>query len=104
MRISALGQLFNPEIRKADGAKKAEQAKQRPLSTDRTELSSNAQRLSDTKAQVDLITAQISSQPDVRPEKVAEIKQKISDGYYNTPEFVDKLAEKLAQEFGVKKP
>jgi flagellar biosynthesis anti-sigma factor FlgM len=105
MRISAIRELFNPEIRKADGAgKKTEPAKAKVPSSDRTEFSSNAQRLSETKAQVDIISAQISGSPDVRPEKVAEIKQKISEGFYNTPEFTDKLAEKLAEEFGVKKP
>jgi flagellar biosynthesis anti-sigma factor FlgM len=103
MRISEMGQLFNPEIKKVDSAKKTESAKPKAgSSADRTDLSSSGQRLSETNAQVNVIASQLSSQPDIRPEKVAEVKQKINDGYYNTPEFVDKLAGKLAQEFGAK--
>jgi flagellar biosynthesis anti-sigma factor FlgM len=106
MRISAIGELFNPEFKKVDNAKKTDSAKSKAASassTDRTDLSSSGKRLSATMAQVDVISAQLSSQPEIRPEKVAEAKQKISEGYYDTPEFVDKLADKLAQEFGAKK-
>jgi flagellar biosynthesis anti-sigma factor FlgM len=104
MRISAVGELFNPEFKKVDNAKKTDAAKSKTgTSPDRTDLSSSGQRLSETKAQVDIIATQLSTQPEIRPEKVAEAKQKISEGYYNTPEFVDKLADKLAQEFGAKK-
>jgi flagellar biosynthesis anti-sigma factor FlgM len=102
MRISAINELYNPELRKADAAKKVEAAKSKTVSPDRTEFSSDAQRLSETKAQVGIVAAQIANQPDIRQDKVAEAKQKIQDGYYNTPEFVDKLAGKMAQDFGVK--
>ena len=104
MRISAIGELLNPEFKKVDGAKKTEAAKSKAgSSTDRTDLSSSGQRLSETKAQVDIIASQLGSQPEIRQDKVAEAKQKINDGYYDTPEFVDRLADKLAQEFGAKK-
>lgn len=104
MRISAIRELLNPEFKKVDNAKKTEPAKPKAGSSpDRTDLSSNGQRLSETRAQVDIIASQFNTQPEIRPEKVAEAKQKISEGYYNTPEFVDKLADKLAQEFGAKK-
>jgi flagellar biosynthesis anti-sigma factor FlgM len=105
MRISAIRELFNPELKKAEGIKKTDGQKTKaPVTGDRTEFSSNAQRLSETKAQVQTISAQLAGQPDVRPEKIAEAKQRIKDGYYDKPEFIDKLADKLAQEFGVKKP
>lgn len=105
MRISAIREMLNPEFKKVDNAKKTETAKSKAgTSPDRTDLSSSGQRLSETKAQVDVIASQLSSQPEIRQDKVAEAKQKINDGYYNTPEFVDKLADRLAQEFGAKKP
>ena len=104
MRISAIRELLNPEFKKVDNAKKTEPAKTKSgTSPDRTDLSSSGQRLSETKAQVDIIASQLDTHPEIRPEKVAEAKQKINDGYYNTPEFVDKLADKLASEFGAKK-
>jgi flagellar biosynthesis anti-sigma factor FlgM len=105
MRISALSELLNPEFKRVDNARKTESAKPKAGSSpDRTDLSSSGQRLSETSAQTGIIAAQLNTHPEIRPEKVAEAKQKISDGYYNTPEFVDKLADKLAQEFGAKKP
>jgi flagellar biosynthesis anti-sigma factor FlgM len=104
MRISTIGGLLNPEFKKVDNAKKTEPAKPKAGSSpDRTDLSSSGQRLSETKAQVSIIAAQLTSHPEIRSEKVAEAKQKIIDGYYDTPEFVDKLADKLAQEFRAKK-
>jgi anti-sigma28 factor (negative regulator of flagellin synthesis) len=100
MRISAIQELLNPELKKADAGKKVEPVKQKTGSPDRTELSSNGQQLAETKAQVGIIASQVDIQPEIRPEKVAEVKQKIVDGFYETPEFVDKLADKLAKEFG----
>jgi flagellar biosynthesis anti-sigma factor FlgM len=104
MRISAIRELLNPEFKKVDNAKKTEPAKSKAGSSpDLMDLSSSGQRLSETSAQVDIIASQLGTQPEIRPEKVAEAKQKISEGYYNTPEFIDKLADKLAQEFGAKR-
>jgi flagellar biosynthesis anti-sigma factor FlgM len=102
MRIHAIRELLSPEMKKAEGTKKAEPVK-KTSAADRTELSSNAQRLSTTKAEIDIVATQISHQPEIRQDKVAEAKQKIQDGYYNTPEFMDKLADKMALDFGAKK-
>jgi len=103
MRISTIRELLNPEFKKVENAKKTEPAKSKSSSADRIDFSSSGQRLSEANAQVSVIATQLSSQPDVRIDKVNEAKQKIQDGFYNTPEFVDKLADKLAQDFGVKK-
>jgi flagellar biosynthesis anti-sigma factor FlgM len=103
MRINSIGQLFSPELRKTDGAKKSEPAKTKSSSSDSAQLSSGGQRLSATQAETAIVSAQVAVQPDVRTDRVAEVKKRIQDGFYNTPEFVDKLADKLAQEFGAKK-
>jgi flagellar biosynthesis anti-sigma factor FlgM len=103
MRINSIGQLFNPELRKADGAKKPEPVKTKSSSSDSAQLSSGGQRLSATQAETSIVSAQVAIQPDIRTDRVAEVKKRIQDGFYNTPEFVDKLADKLAQEFGAKK-
>jgi flagellar biosynthesis anti-sigma factor FlgM len=102
MRINALTQTYNAEFRKIENARKAEKdAKtgKAPI-VDQTEFSSSAQRLSDTKAELQTIAASISAQPDVRMDRIAEVKQKIENGYYNSDEFIDKLANKLTKEFG----
>ncbi|HSQ42455.1 MAG TPA: flagellar biosynthesis anti-sigma factor FlgM, partial [Fibrobacteraceae bacterium] len=46
------------------------------------------------------VTANAEAMPDVREDRVAEVKSKVESGYYNTPEFQDQLAERLLKEFG----
>lgn len=106
MRINAITQPLSTELRKIENAKKAEKEGKgaRTLPTERAEFSDNAQRLSATKAQFEAIVTSVSAQPDVRPEKVAEVKQKIEQGYYNSDAFIDKLADKLLTEFGLSPP
>jgi anti-sigma28 factor (negative regulator of flagellin synthesis) len=58
--------------------------------------------LNDTKAQIDIVNLKIASEPDIRPEKIAEVQEKIQNGFYNSDDFVDKLATKLLDEFGIK--
>lgn len=101
MRINAITQPLQAELRKVENSKKAEKAG-KPQVTDRSEFSSGAQRLSETKAQFEAIAANLSAQPDIRSEKIAEVKAKMERGYYNSEEFIDKLAEKLLDEFGIK--
>ena len=103
MRITALTELLNTETKKIESAKKTEgTSKSKTVPTDRTEFSSKAQRLNETKAQIDVINTKIASEPDIRPEKISEVKEKIQNGFYNSDEFVDKLATKLLDEFGIK--
>ena len=40
----------------------------------------------------------IDQAEEVRQEKVEEVRQKIKDGYYNSEEFADNLADKILQD------
>ena len=53
---------------------------------------------------MDVISASLATQNDIRPEKIQEVQEKIKNGYYNSPEFIDQLATKLLSEFGIKAP
>lgn len=103
MRINTITEPLNAELRKIENAKKPDNnAKAKAPTTDKSEFSADAQQLSSTQtAQINTISASVSAQPDVRPEKVAEVKAKIENGYYNSDEFIDKLADKLMNEFGM---
>ena len=103
MRISSLSESVNIELRKTEASKRNEKLdKQRPVSqVDKSSFSASGQRLSETKANTELVAAQIASQPDIRPERIADVQSKIESGFYNTPEFADKLADKLIQDFGL---
>jgi flagellar biosynthesis anti-sigma factor FlgM len=106
MRINAVTQPLSAELRKIESARKAEKGNkgQKAPAADRSDFSANAQRLSETKAQFETIAASVAAQPDIRPEKVAEVKGKIERGYYDSEEFIDKLADRLLAEFGIKAP
>ncbi|MBD3391999.1 MAG: hypothetical protein GF418_07995, partial [Chitinivibrionales bacterium] len=61
----------------------------------------NARRLSDTKANADIVSTQIENQPEIREDKVQEVRDKIEKGFYDSPEFLDKLADKIMTDFGL---
>jgi anti-sigma28 factor (negative regulator of flagellin synthesis) len=104
MRINAITQPLQSELRKVENAKKTEKASAagKNVPVDRSEISAGAHKLSSTKASIDAITTTLQTQADVRTEKIDEVQQKIKNGYYDTPEFIDKLATKLLAEFGIK--
>jgi len=107
MRINAITQPLSAELRKVESAKKTDKdsrTSRAAAHVDRSEFSANGTRLSATKAQFETISASVAAQPDIRPERVAEVKQKIQRGFYDSSEFIDKLADKLLAEFGMKPP
>ena len=102
MRIPAITEAYNAELRKVDSQRRSGklQPRSKTDSADSSEFSSDAQRLSETKAQVDAVSTKINSSPEIRYDKVEEARQKVKDGYYNREEVVDKLADKLLEQFG----
>lgn len=103
MRIDPINSKIASEIKKIEKAKKVDKTHKAKasLKPDTTSFSPNAQRLSETKANIDIVSAQMVNEPEIRKEKVEEVRNKINQGYYNSPEFVDKLAEKLLTFFGI---
>jgi anti-sigma28 factor (negative regulator of flagellin synthesis) len=104
MRINAVTQPITSELQKIESVRKNERESKvsKTLPADHSEISSNAQKLSETKAQSETIISSMSAQPEIRSEKIDEVKRKIESGYYDSEEFIDKLADKLLKEFGVK--
>jgi anti-sigma28 factor (negative regulator of flagellin synthesis) len=103
MRINAVTQPYSNELRKIESAKKAEKESKssKVASADRSEFSSGAKRLSETKSQFETIAASLSAQPDIRLERIADVRRKIDNGYYDSEEFLDKLTNKMLNEFGI---
>lgn len=105
MRIQAVSQPYNAELRKIESAKKAEKDKTaKASSADKSEFSSGAKRLSETKAQIQTIEASLSAQPEVRMDLITDVRDKIEKGYYNSDEFLEKLTNKMLNEFGLSEP
>lgn len=59
---------------------------------DRAEISDTAQKLVDLRAAVDTGRAALDSLPEVREEKVAEVRQRMQDGFYQSAEVQEELS------------
>lgn len=87
------------EVQKAGGVKpekKSEGSDKVARSSDSVSISNAARSASG----VDKVKAHVQSLPENREDKIATAKARMQSGYYNSPEFRDQLAEKLAKEFG----
>jgi len=107
MRITPVSSQIASELRKIEHAKKTQSSNEKSgvLSTrkDSTLFSSDALKLNENNATKDIVATRVALDPEIRVEKIEEIKKKISDGYYNSAEFSDKLAEKMCSVFGITK-
>ncbi len=59
---------------------------------DTAEISDTAQTLVDLRAAVDTGRAALASEPEVREEKLAQVRQRLQDGHYQTAEVQDELS------------
>lgn len=86
------------DVQKAGGVKpeKKPEATAKSSAADSVSISKAGRSASE----VDKVMPLVKAMPTVREERVAEAKARVQSGYYNTPEFRDQLAEKLAKEFG----
>lgn len=103
MRLDPISSKIAAEIKKVESARKTkdtERGRAVPKS-DTSHISSDAKRLSDTKANTEIVSTQIDNTPDIRQEKIDDVQKKIKSGYYNSPEFIDKFAEKMLSVFGI---
>ena len=99
MEIKRISQVFGVDLQKVSGSGKTPEKTEKAGKSDSVSLSKKAKDLassSDTEA----VARRLEALPDVRPEKVQEAKEKIASGYFNSPDFEDKLADRLLKEFG----
>lgn len=99
MKIDRISQIFGMDLQKVAGGGKAPKEVEKPTKSDSVSLSKKAKELS-SSSDTDAVARHVEALPDVRAEKVQEAKEKIASGYFNSPSFEDKLAERLTKEFG----
>ncbi len=58
----------------------------------KAEISDTAQKLVDLRAAVDTGRAALEALPDVREEKLAQARQRLQDGHYQSPEVQKKMS------------
>ncbi len=103
MRLESIHNAVSAEFRKVENSKKGSSTNKAAAysrKSDKTSLSSDARQLSDTKASADVVAARIGAEPDVRTDRINEVRKKLDEGFYNSSKFADELAEKLIKDFG----
>jgi len=68
---------------------------------DKIEISSEARKLRDTQAIFKSAAAALKESPEVREDKVQEVREKMEQGYFQTAEVRREIAEKILQNFGL---
>jgi len=102
-KIISQSQVMQGELRKVDGSRRAKS--EQPAAkgsggsdrsgSDRSELSADGRGRRDIQSEVRVLSSMVNGQPDVRPERVAEAKMRVANGYYNTESFAEALASKM---------
>jgi hypothetical protein len=67
---------------------------------DRAEISDTAHQLMDLRAAVDVGRSSLEGIPDVREDKISQVKERLEQGYYNSQVVQDELAGTLAKVIG----
>ena len=70
-----------------------------PSLSDQAEISSQAHKFVDLRQALDAGQQEIERTPDLRANKVARAKERLSSGFYHSAEVRDKVAGRLSQLF-----
>ncbi len=100
MRIDHVSQPYRAEFAKKIDAAKKKAETPAASKADSVKFSQDGKMLSETRSAMEVAKVAVLNTPQVRPEKVAEVKEKIASGFYNSPEFAEQLADKLIQDIG----
>lgn len=95
--IESIRSTVATELRKIDKTdRKPAEERVKTVSRDTAKFSpASAQSAPETKG----IASRIAIEPDIREDRISEVKEKIKSGFYNTNEFADQLADRLVGEF-----
>lgn len=69
--------------------------------SDKVEISSEAKKLSQSNNISAAAAKSIKNAPEVRQDKLAEIREKIQEGFYNQKDLTTILADNILKEFGL---
>jgi anti-sigma28 factor (negative regulator of flagellin synthesis) len=99
MEINKITPALQNELRKIDGgSRRADEGSQAAArgAVDRSDLSVDGKKQRELNGEMRIVSSMIEAQPDVRADKVAAARMRMSMGFYNTDSFAEMLASKLA--------
>lgn len=89
-------------VRKNAGVNRAQEAKPSapPARAKDAYVPSQNSQKSASASEAKAVQAHVQAAPDIRQDRIKDVKSKIESGYYNSDEFKDKLADRLIKDFG----
>lgn len=103
MRLESVNNTATAELRKIESTKRdnpVSKASAYSRRADSMNISADAKKLSETSASAGIISARLQAEPDIRSEKIDEVRKKMEEGFYRSPDFTNQLADKLIGNFG----
>lgn len=88
---------INPIDNNSKINKTAPKTEKRDLGNDNVQISSEARRLAEEQK----IQSALQNAPDVREDKIAEVKARMESGAYDDPKVLESVAEKLMKVLGL---
>ncbi len=84
-------------VKKSSGLQKSagKALSQQPKAKDSVSFSKEGKAAQSNQAEAKAIEARVQALPEVREERIQEVQSRIENGYYNTDEFKDALADRL---------
>jgi len=95
MRIEGMSHVANFVQQKVEQNKKA--SKPEPKKADKVDIKADTSSNNDETVKVSA-KVRIDNSPEIRDNKIQEVKAKIANGYYDSDEFMENLAQKLMDE------
>ena len=102
MKIDRISQMFGVDLQKTGGGNRSAEKSEKTGKSDSVSLSKKSKDLQASSGDEVTVLSHLENLPEVRTEKVTEAKEKIATGYFDSPEFMDRLASRLMKEFGFK--
>lgn len=83
--------------------KKGRKSEAKPVKqgSDKVEISSKARQLATSNNIAAAASKTVKDVPDVREDRIAEVRERINQGFYNQENIASALADRLLKEFGI---
>lgn len=94
-----LGTAQNNQGKKADETEASQSSPAKAKPADTMEISDEAHRMVDLRKAVDTGREAMQAMPDIREDKVALAKKRLEQGFYNSSQVRDDIAQKLGAVF-----
>lgn len=99
MKVNQVGQSIHAQQTQRKG-RKTESAPVKQ-SGDKVEISPKARKLQGASNLHSIASKSLKNTSDVREDKIAEVRQRIVDGFYDQNNISSSIADKLLKEFGI---